>query len=146
MLKQLSLKDAYWRKIAYSICKDKMLADDIVSEMYIKLHDCKKTINDFYVIVTMKNIFLQEIKTKRTTSIDLYPNITDEDRIDFNDIEQEVLDNVYWVAREYIQLNETMSLREIGKLLNTNHRFIFNIIKKEKQKWQQRKQEHAREV
>ena len=146
MLKQLSIKDAYWRKIAYSICKDKMLADDLVSEMYLKLCDCKKNINDFYVIVTIKNIFLQDLRNKKTTSIDLYPNITDEDRIDFDDLEQEVLDNIYWVAREYIHLNETMSLREIGKQLNTCHVFIHSVIKKEKEKWQTKKQEHAHEV
>jgi hypothetical protein len=30
MLKELSLKDSYWRKIALNICKDKGLADDLV--------------------------------------------------------------------------------------------------------------------
>ena len=72
MLEVLAKKDSYWRSIAFNICKDRMLADDLVSEMYIRLMDCKKEINDFYVIVTIKNIFLQEIKTKNTVSIEKF--------------------------------------------------------------------------
>ena len=42
MVEQLSKKDAYWRKIAFNICKDKSTADDLVNDMYLKLYDCKK--------------------------------------------------------------------------------------------------------
>ena len=38
-----------------------------------------------------------------------------------NDQEKKIVDNVYWVAKEYIEMNETMSVREIGKVLNTNY-------------------------
>ncbi len=140
MLDQLCKKDTYWRKVAFKICKDKMLADDIVSEMYLKLANCTKEINDFYVIVTIKNIFLQEIKNKKTVSIENFYNFTTPEHFEPDDRQQEVIENIYWVARDYIELNQTMSLREIGKLLNTNHRFIHGIIQKEKSKWQERKQ------
>ena len=141
MLEQLAKKDAYWRKIAFKICKDKMLADDLVGEMYLKLCNCTKEINDFYVIVTIKNIFLSEIKAKKTVSIENFYNFTTPEDFELDDNEKEVLDNIYWVARDYIELNETMSLREMGKLLNTNHRFIHKIIKEEKTKWQKNVQE-----
>jgi len=58
MIHQLALKDSFWRKTALIICKDKMLSDDLVNDMYLKLHDCKKEINDFYVIRTIRNLFL----------------------------------------------------------------------------------------
>lgn len=136
MLEVLAKKDSYWRSIAFNICKDRMLADDLVSEMYIRLMDCKKEINDFYVIVTIKNIFLQEIKTKKTVSIEKFYNFANPEPFELDDKEKEVIDNMYWVAKEYIELSETKSLREIGKELNTNYAFIYRTIKKEKERWQ----------
>jgi hypothetical protein len=62
MLELLCKKDDFWRRVAFNICKDKTLADDLVQEMYIKLSDCTKEINDFYVIITIKNIFLNHLK------------------------------------------------------------------------------------
>ena len=139
MLEILAQKDALWRKIAFKICKDRMLADDLVSEMYLKLSNCTKEINDFYVIVTIKNIFLSEIKAKKTVSIDNFYNFTTPEQFDLDDNEKEIVENIYWVARDYIELNEMMSLREIGKLLNTNYNFIHQTITKEKNKWQNKK-------
>ena len=39
MLLELSKKDKKWRHIALKLCGNKDLADDIVQEMYLKLHD-----------------------------------------------------------------------------------------------------------
>jgi len=136
MLETLCLKDKYWRKIAYNICKDKMMADDLVSEMYLKLANCKKDINDFYVIVTIKNLFLSEIKNKKTVSIDNFYNFTTPETFEPDDNEQEIIENIYWVAKDYIELNQTMSIRKIGKLLNTDYNYIHKIITNEKKKWQ----------
>ena len=141
MINELAKKDSYWRKVAYSICKDKMLADDLVSEMYLRLCDCKKEINDFYVIVTIKNIFLQEIKNKKTVSIDNFYNFTTPENYELDDNEQTVIDNIYWVAKAYIEKNETMSLRQIAKELNTDYSYIFRVIKNEKLKWQDQKKQ-----
>lgn len=54
-----------------------MLADDLVSEMYLKLFDCKKEINDFYVIRTIRNLFLDYIKSKNNVSIDNFYNLAE---------------------------------------------------------------------
>jgi len=139
MLEILAKKDSYWRKIAFNICRDKMLADDLVSEMYLKLANCTKEINDFYVIVTIKNIFLDEIKGKKTISIENFYNFTTPETFEPDDKDSEILQNIYWVARDYIELNQTMSLREIGKLLNTDYNFIHKTIQKEKNRWQDQK-------
>lgn len=136
MIHELAKKDSYWRKVAYNICKDKMLSDDLVSEMYLRLADCKKEINDFYVIVTIKNIFLQHIKTKKTVSIDNFYNLASQEVYELDDKEQTVIDEMYWVAKAYIEMNQTMSLRQIAKELNTDYSYIFRVIKNEKLKWQ----------
>ena len=138
MLEQLAKKDIYWRKIALKICNNKMLADDLVNDMYLALNNCKKDINDFYVIVTIKNLFLQEIKNNKLT--DLNDNFTTDAPFELDDQEKKIVDNVYWVAKEYIEMNETMSVREIGKVLNTNYNFVHHTIKKEKLKWQKENQ------
>jgi len=77
MIQQLALKDSFWRKTALIICKDKMLADDLVNDMYLKLYDCKKEINDFYVIRTIRNLFLDYIKQKNNVSIELFYNLAE---------------------------------------------------------------------
>lgn len=139
MLEKLAIKDKQWRQIAFKICKDKMWADDLVNEMYLKLANNTKEINDFYVIVTIKNLFLQEIKNKKTVCIDNFYNFTTNADFEPDDKQLEVLQNVYWVAKEYILMNETKSLREMAKELNTDYSYIHRVIKNEKQKWKQTK-------
>lgn len=135
MLEKLAIKDKQWRQIAFKICKDKMMADDLVNEMYLKLANNTKEINDFYVIVTIKNLFLQEVKNKKTVCIDNFYNFTTDSDFEADDKQKEVLDNIYWVAKEYILMNETKSLREMAKELNTDYSYIHRIIKNEKKKW-----------
>lgn len=137
MLEKLAIKDKQWRQIAFKICKDKMWADDLVNEMYLKLANNTKEINDFYVIVTIKNLFLQEIKNKKTVCIDNFYNFTTNADFEPDDKQLEVLQNVYWVAKEYILMNETKSLREMAKELNTDYSYIHRVIKNEKLKWQE---------
>ena len=139
MLQILAKKDKYWRQIAFKICKDRMLADDLVNDMYLKLSNNTKEINDFYVIVTIKNLFLQEIKNKKTVCIDNFYNFTTESNYELDDKEKKIIDNIYWVARDYIELNQTMSLRQIAKALNTDYQFIYKIIKNEKLRWKREK-------
>lgn len=133
MLEKLALKDKYWRSVALKICRDKMLADDLTNDMYIALANNTKEINDFYVIVTIKNLFLQHIKQNKTTVLN--DNYALPEVFELDDKEKNIIDNVYWVARDYMDLNQTMSTREIGKLLNTNYQYICKIIKNEKEKW-----------
>ena len=65
MLEELAKKDKYWRQTAFYICKDNNLAHDLVQEMYLKLADNKKQINDFYVILTIKNLFIDYCRKSR---------------------------------------------------------------------------------
>lgn len=74
MLEELSKKDKEWRIMALYICKDKYLADDLVNDMYLKLHDSNKQyheINEWYVYRVLTTIHLNIIKRdKKTISLD----------------------------------------------------------------------------
>ena len=136
MLEILATKDSKWREIALKICKDKMLADDIVQEMYLKLADCQKQINDFYVIIVMKNIFLDHIKKEKlNVSLNKFYNLeADEITFEIDDQQKKIIDDIYWVAKDYLIMSYDMSLREMAKALNTNYAFIYRTMKKEKDK------------
>jgi DNA-directed RNA polymerase specialized sigma24 family protein len=136
LLEELCKKDAKWREISFKICKDRMLADDIVQDMYIKLADNKKQINDFYVIIVIRNIFLDHIKKEKLkVSIDKFYNLeSGNNTFEIDDEQKKLIENLYWVAKDYFVMSFDMSLRQMAKELNTNYGFIYRTMKKEKDK------------
>ena len=62
MLEELAKKDKYWRKIAYDICNDKALADDLVQDMYIYFSTKKIKVNDAYVYKKIYHLFLDYLR------------------------------------------------------------------------------------
>jgi DNA-directed RNA polymerase specialized sigma24 family protein len=65
MLEQLALNHSTWLKMAYSICHNKDLSNDLVQDMYLKLHEANKDINAGYVYFTIKSIYLNHITRNR---------------------------------------------------------------------------------
>ena len=115
MLEQLSKNDQKWRRIALKICGNKQLADDIVNDMYLKIHDLNKTdVNDSYVGYCMYHLFLNHIKKyKKELSFDDTIKILDEstnlkDRSRLNNI----LNELGLFDREVLLLTSEMSLRK----------------------------------
>jgi RNA polymerase sigma factor (sigma-70 family) len=145
MLEQLASKDSYWRKIAFSICKDAYLADDLVNEMYLKLFDCKKQINDFYVIIVMRNIFLDLKRKSKELRIDDFYNLqTNNNSFEVDDTEKQVLEaysKLSFSERELIILTSEMSLRDIEKEFNINYGFVYRKVKTAKEKINGKKKE-----
>ena len=123
MLEELSKHDYKWRQYALSICNDKLLADDLVQEMYLKLSDKKEKVNSFYVYFTLKHLFFTHIrKQKRLNLVNIEEllnyklvdsNNTD-DRIEINNI----LNEMTLFEREILLHTHEKSLRaceeEIG--------------------------------
>lgn len=139
MLEELCKKDTKWREIAFKICKDRMLADDIVQDMYLKLSNNTKQINDFYVIILMRNLFLDHIKKEKLKiSIESLYHLEHKDNtFEIDDEQKKLIENLYWVAKDYFIMSFDMSLRQMAKELNTNYGFIYRTMKKEKEKiWQ----------
>ena len=130
MLELLAKKDNYWRQIAYKICKDKYLADDIVNDMYLKLSDNEKAKNDFYVVIVIRNLFIDTTKERKYITID--ENFTKEVNTNYelDDNELQLIDSLEWWERDLIELSHDYSLRELGKKLNINYAFIHRTIKR----------------
>tara|TARA_R100001086_G_scaffold67510_1_gene31654 strand:- start:3205 stop:3648 length:444 start_codon:yes stop_codon:yes gene_type:complete len=123
MLEKLSKRDKDWRDIAYKICGNKSLADDLVQDMYLKLHDKSyDKINEWFVWVTIKNIFLNGLKQKHKKheiSIELFYNIEDlvnDDNILSKRKEvSDALDSLDLWDREILLQTSENSLRALSK-------------------------------
>lgn len=135
MLEQLAKKDALWRKIALTICKDKYLSDDLVQDMYLKLADCKKQINDFYVIITIRNLFIDYCRESKR-----FIDLTESNGITFdneglNDEEQHIINIAnkldFWKL-ELLDMSQEHSLRDLEERYNINYGFIYRTIKESK--------------
>ena len=139
-LLELSKKDSYWRTIALKICRNKFMADDIVQEMYIKLCDNDKDKNDFYVIIVMRNIFLDTIKKdKLFLDVDNYDLKDTSTTFEIDDNEKELIEGLKWYEKELIEMSFDKSFHEIQRELNINYQFVRRILNKTKSKWQDQK-------
>jgi len=134
MIEQLCKKDKFWRIVAYRICEDKFKADDMVQEMYLKLYDCKKEINDFYVIITMRNIFLQDLKKEKLLVPIDYFDFSSTQAFETDDAESELIKSLKWYENELIEMSYDKSLRQIQKEFNINREFTNRIIQKSRKK------------
>jgi len=142
MLQELSKKDKLWRNIAFNICKNKFLADEIVQEMYLRFHrNPKDEVNDYYVALVLKSVYLNMLKEKTNASINSFHYIEDTN-IDFepNDKEQAILDeidNLTWTQKELLAEVYDRSYREIESIYNINYGYSYLQVKKAKEKvWQ----------
>lgn len=146
MLIELSKKDEYWRKTAFYICKDKSLADDLVNDMYLKLHNYNKQINDFFVIMVIRNSFYDLKKKEKNNRKFKYEcdnienlNIFDEN-FEPNDNQQDILEATkilkFWEL-ELLDMSNEYSYRELEKRYNINYMTIYKTVQKSKKKiWQ----------
>ena len=62
MLEILCKNNDLWLKMAFDICKDRDLANDLVQDMYLKLHKINKQVNNSYVYFTIKSIYTDTLK------------------------------------------------------------------------------------
>lgn len=137
MLSELVKKDNYWRQVAFNICKCKTLADDLTQEMYLKLSNHKKEINDFYVVITIRNIFL-DLKRKeqrnRHVELNAYDLKQNNSLFEPNDYEEHILsefNDLEWFEKEIITELYYKSLRELSnELVGIDYGFIYRTHKK----------------
>jgi len=134
MLEELAKKDKYWREVALKICKDKMLADDLVNDMYLKLCEVKKQINDFYVIITIQTIYYEYLRNKKKiVSINNFYDIAEDDNnFEVDDYQLELLDKsskLSFVKLGLLKESYDLSIREIEKKYNINYGFIYLRLK-----------------
>ena len=135
MLNEIYKKDKYWRTIAFAICKDKDLADDLVQDMYLKIFDITKSIDDYYIISIIRNLFLDLCRKKNEDiSIDLIYNLAENNNsYEFDDNDLKILnkaDKLKWWQKKLLEENFDKSLRQIETEFNINYGFIYRELEK----------------
>lgn len=133
MIEQLALHHQKWVNMARTICKDNYLADDLVSEMYIRLSNHDKEVNDFYVYLTIKHRYMDHMKEeKQYASIESATDISAEEEEILLSIE--LPDCITWVEKQILLLRQEKSGREIEKQYHINFQKVHRIEKKAKEK------------
>lgn len=79
MLEELSKNHKHWISIAYQICKDKDYANDLVQDMYLKLYNSDKKVNESYIYFVLRSIFLDEKRKQKEFTIDYEIEIKQEE-------------------------------------------------------------------
>ena len=133
MLEELAKKDSLWRTIAFNICKDRMLADDIVQEMYLRFNrNPKEYATDGYVAFVISSVYLNYLKKLNDISLSEFYYLECHDKpFEPTDKQQEILDkleDIEWWKLELIDESYDRSYREIAKVLNVNYGFIYRSI------------------
>lgn len=135
MLKELSKKDKLWRQIAFKICGgNRSLADDIVQEMYLRRldNDRGQQTTDYYIICTMKSIFLNMVKTNRLIAVgEIVTEDANEEGFEPDDKQQELLNKaggLSYTKRELLELNYDNSLRDIQKQFGINYMYVYRAV------------------
>jgi DNA-directed RNA polymerase specialized sigma24 family protein len=135
MLEDICKKDKYWRTTATFICKNKTIADDLVQDMYLKVSTITKPINDYYIILIIRNLWIDMCRKKGTTvDIDSLYYIEDKEHtFEPDDYEAKLLDkasSLKYVQQEYLKESFDRTLRQIGEEYKTNYGFVYRELDK----------------
>jgi DNA-directed RNA polymerase specialized sigma24 family protein len=66
LLQELAELDTYWRKLALSICRDELLADDLVQDMYLKVTaNPPKFWTKRYIYRVLHSVFIDYKRSQR---------------------------------------------------------------------------------
>lgn len=139
-IQEASKKDKLWRSYALKVTGNKNDADEIVQEMYIKLTKVKKEVNDFYILLMIKSIFLdQKKKKKRIIYMEdgFLQTFFREENFEINDEQKKAIDRfdkLPFHQKELILESYDKSLRAIEKEFNINYGYVHREIKKAKKK------------
>ena len=136
ILKELSLKDKLWRQIAYSICKDKQLADDLVQTAYLKLMN-RLECTEPYFRTTLKNLFNDYIKRQNRYNDNIQELSYEDDTHQLTDYECRVINRFYKLdplTQELIKKKAELSFRQISEDIGVYPMKIYREIKEAKDK------------
>lgn len=130
-------KDTKWRNYAFSFCKCHDFKDDMVSELYIKIHDIltrtpDKQLGDSYIYLMLRSIYIDSIRNNNLVLVDetILDLIEDEEPYDSLDDRKwidEALKQMSFLDREVLLLTQEKSLRTIEKESGVNYQAINKI-------------------
>ena len=111
MIQQLSLNHNLWINYALKVCGNYDDACDLVQEMYLKMYDSEKEINNSYIYCVIKNIYLDQYrknKVKEKTVFYQDEVIEQNDEIDLKEAYNDALNEL----KTYKQLIVNFSTKE----------------------------------
>ena len=159
MLEQLAQRHNEWLKLAFNICKNKEYSKDLVQDMYIKIYNSGKEIeeiNECYIYFIMRNQFLNEIKDeKRFVDFDVaILNEIDEEYNFIADIKEQVtietlqkeFNKLTWYEKQMIDLTQEFGQRGLSRETGIHIQTIHNTTKKIKLKLWQNVQKKLKEL
>ena len=154
MLKRFADNDSKYQAYAYKICKCNDRKRDLVNEMYIKLYSILKKepgkkIDDSYIYLMLRSIFLNERKLRKVETVPLFPynfkDIARKDKVSNQVLElryevNDVLCDMVFFDREILLKTQEESLRDIAKKVGVHYCTVNNhkqtAIKKFKRLWE----------
>lgn len=134
ILAELAKKDAQWRKMAFQICKDKDLADELVQEMYLKLYNNTNLIKEGYIYTVLRNLFYDYTKQQKDIIID-FSNIEIEDTEYIEPVDYfQLMKGLTWYERTMFELSTLVGQRELSRQTGIHIQTIHRINKMVKSK------------
>jgi DNA-directed RNA polymerase specialized sigma24 family protein len=134
MLKELAKKDAQWRKMAFQICKDKDLADELVQEMYLKLYQNTNLIKEGYIYTVLRNLFYDYAKQQKDIIVD-FSNIEIEDTEYIEPVDYfQLMKGLTWYERTMFELSTLVGQRELSRQTGIHLQTIHRVNKMVKSK------------
>jgi DNA-directed RNA polymerase specialized sigma24 family protein len=132
ILAELAKKDAQWRKMAFQICKDKDLADELVQDMYLKLAYNTNLIKDGYIYTVLRNLFYDYTKSNKDILVD-FSNIEIEDIEYIEPVDYiQLMKGLTWYERTMFELSTLVGQRELSRQTGIHIQTIHRISKKVK--------------
>ena len=143
-LNEVAKKDQRWRSYALKISGDPFLADDLVQDMYLKIQNINREVNDFYIILIIKSIFIDLKRKKKFVFCvedgylqKLHEEIQPDEMFEVNDQQKEIIEEynkLPFHQRELILESYFKSLRQIESEFNINYGYIHRELKKARKK------------
>ena len=138
MIATLSENNSEWLKIAFHICKDSYLANDLVQDMYLRIYKYppKKEINNFYVYVVIKNCFYDHLKNENQytqlneRTLEQAEDVTNQAYFSLLDRLDDELDKIHWYKKRLILNRQEESPRVIQKKTGINYMHIYRSCNK----------------
>ncbi|PCH95878.1 MAG: hypothetical protein COB83_07170 [Gammaproteobacteria bacterium] len=130
MIKYLSENDKAWKKIAKYICKSKEDAEDLVQDMYLKIHNLNlsqeekaKRSNKSFIYNVLVNMNKDRIKIKARTK----HNIRIEDTVSYDMYGINIQDNTLNQLDTIIKAEESKELNIKLKLITNDQREVIHL-------------------
>jgi len=134
ILQELAKKDAVWRKMAFQICKDKDLADELVQEMYLKLYQNTNLIKEGYIYTVLRNLFYDFTKSQKDIIVD-FSNIEIEDTEYIEPVDYfQLMKGLTWYERTMFELSTLVGQRELSRQTGIHLQTIHRVNKMVKSK------------